>query len=124
MKMNEYRQMFRRQVKYLFYVLSLYVVGWGFTPYPKIFLSLILGASFSFYHLWSMYHKINRLGQAVINKKKVRTLGSLQRLAVSALVVLIAMRYPESFHLISVIIGLMTYYFVIMIDYLFQSLRK
>jgi ATP synthase protein I len=123
--MTEYQHMFRRQMKGMLYILSIYVLGWGFTSYPSIFLGLSLGGVFSMFLLWSMYHKINRLGQAVVDKeKKVRTLGSLQRLAVSGLAIVIAMRFPETFHLLSVVAGLMTYYFVIMIDFLLQSLRQ
>jgi ATP synthase protein I len=35
------------------------------------------------------------------------------------LAVLIALQFPEYFHLFSVVIGLMTMYVVIMIDYIF-----
>lgn len=40
-------------------------------------------------------------------------------MAAAGLAVLIALRFPEYFHFISVIIGLMTMYVVIMIDYFF-----
>lgn len=130
---NEYKQILIRQLKIILNLLAIFVVGWGFTPYPTIFLGLILGTVISTFNLWSMHSKVNRLGQVVVenamkkedeNKKRLRSLGSLQRLAAAALAVVISMRYPDLFHLISVIIGLMTYYIVIMIDFLFQSIRN
>ncbi len=130
---NEYNQIFIRQIKIILNLLAIFVIGWGFTPYQHIFLGLILGTVISTYNLWSMHRKVNRLGQTIIEnakkqphekKKKVKSLGSLNRLAAAALAVVIATRYPETFHLLSVIIGLMTYHFVIMIDFLFQSIRK
>lgn len=130
---KEYNQILMRQLKMMLNLLALFVIGWGFTPYPTIFLGLILGSVISVFNLWSMHSKVNRLGQTIVEniakkedekKKRAPSLGSLQRLAAAALAVVIAMRYPDTFHLISVVIGLMTYHFVIMIDLLFQSIRN
>ena len=44
-------------------------------------------------------------------------------MATAVFAVLIAMEYPEYFHLYSVIIGLMTAYLVIMIDYFIQQIH-
>ena len=46
--MPEFREMYNRQRKWIFYLLSIYVLGWGFTSYQTIFLGLILGTCFSF----------------------------------------------------------------------------
>ena len=54
----------------------------------------------------------------------MRSLGSLTRMAVGALAAVIALRYPEEFHMVSVVMGLMTVYLVIMIDYFIQHLRR
>lgn len=122
--MVEYQRMFQRHLKMTFFLLAFYVLGWGFTPYHTIFQGLLLGTVFNMYSLWTIYSKVNRLGQAILDKKKVRSLGSLQRLAVSGLAVLIAIRFPETFHLLSVILGLVTFHIVIMIDLFIQSLRN
>lgn len=130
---KEYKQIFIRELKIIINLVAIFVIGWGFTPYPQIFLGLILGTLISTYNLWSMHNKVNRLGQTIVEnaskrenekKKRMRSLGSLNRLAAASLAVLIALRYPETFNLIAVIIGLMTNHFVIMIDFLFQSIRK
>lgn len=124
--MPEFKLMFIRQRKYIFLLLSIYVLGWGFTSYQSIFLGLILGTALSLYNLWLMTRKVDRFGEAVAKGQSVRSLGMISRMATAVLAVMIAMKYPEKVHLVSVVFGLMTSYIVIMIDYFFQSfhLRK
>ncbi|WP_102348239.1 ATP synthase subunit I [Bacillus sp. Marseille-P3661] len=122
--MLENKGMLTRYLKIIINILVLFVLGWGFTPYTTIFNGLILGAVASTYNMWLLYRKVNKFGQAVVENRRMGSLGMLQRMASSVLAVLIAMRYPETFHLVSVIIGLMTYYIVIMIDFIIQSKRN
>ncbi|WHY00573.1 ATP synthase subunit I [Neobacillus sp. DY30] len=120
--MPEFQTMFARQRKWMFFLLSFYVLGWGFTAHQSIFLGLILGTSLSLFNLWLMARKIDKFGQAAAEGRTVRSLGSFSRMATGALAIVITMRYPEQFHLISVVIGLMTSYIVIMIDFFTQNL--
>lgn len=115
--MPEFQTMFTRQRKWMFFLLSFYVLGWGFTAQQSIFLGLILGTSLSLFNLWLMARKIDKFGQAAAEGRQIRSLGSFSRMATGALAIVITMRYPEQFHLISVVIGLMTSYIVIMIDF-------
>lgn len=119
--MPEFIEMYNRQRKWIFYLLSIYVLGWGFTSYKTIFLGLILGTIFSFMMLLLLVGRMKRFDKAVDKGKKVRSLGSLSRLATAAIAVLIALKMPQYFHIIFVTVGLMTTYIVIMIDYLFHS---
>jgi ATP synthase protein I len=120
--MPEFQTMFSRQRKWMFFLLSFYVLGWGFTSQQSIFLGLILGTSLSLFNLWLMARKIDKFGQAAAEGRTVRSLGSFSRMATGALAIVITMRYPEEFHLISVVIGLMTSYIVIMIDFFTHNL--
>jgi ATP synthase protein I len=115
--MPEFQTMFARQRKWMFFLLSFYVLGWGFTSQQSIFLGLILGTSLSLFNLWLMARKIDKFGQAAAEGRQIRSLGSFSRMGTGALAIVITMRYPEQFHLISVVIGLMTSYIVIMIDF-------
>ncbi|MBY0145250.1 ATP synthase subunit I [Neobacillus niacini] len=115
--MPEFQTMFARQRKWMFFLLSFYVLGWGFTAQQSIFLGLILGTSLSLFNLWLMARKIDKFGEAAAEGRQIRSLGSFSRMATGALAIVITMRYPEQFHLISVVIGLMTSYIVIMIDF-------
>jgi ATP synthase protein I len=120
--MLEFQTMFTRQRKWMFLLLSFYVLGWGFTSQQSVFLGLILGTSLSLFNLWLMARKIDKFGQAAAEGRTIRSLGSFSRMATGALAIVITMRYPEQFHLISVVIGLMTSYIVIMIDFFTQNL--
>jgi ATP synthase protein I len=122
--MTDLRDIYVRQRKYILYLLSFYVLGWGFTPYQTVFLGLILGTVISFYNLWVMVRKTERFGQAVAEGRSAKTIGTFTRLASAALVVLISYRYPELFHIAGAILGLMTLYIVIMIDIIIHTIRK
>ncbi|WP_449538063.1 ATP synthase subunit I [Ferdinandcohnia sp. Marseille-Q9671] len=115
---------FPRYRKYIFYLLAIYVLGWAFTVYKSIFLGLILGTIGSFYILFSLVRKNKQFSKAYEEGRRVRSLGTMPRMAVAALAVLVVIEFPEMFHLGSMVIGLMTAYFVIMIDFFFQKLHK
>ncbi|MGP4059161.1 ATP synthase subunit I [Halobacillus litoralis] len=119
--METYQHMMARQRKWMFYLLALLVLGWGITPWQPIFLGLLLGSALSFYNLWLMQRKIRKLGEASAESRSVRGIGTFTRLASGALAVVIALQFEEYFHLISVVLGLMAAYFVILIDYLFNK---
>lgn len=118
--MTEYSDAFKRYIRLIVFLLAILVLGYGFTPYHSIFLGLILGTVCGLYNMISMYRKIDRLGQAVVYGRKVKTLGSLSRMLTAGLAVLIVLRYPETFHLVSVVVGLMSVYAIIFIDSLLQ----
>ncbi|MCQ6264899.1 ATP synthase subunit I [Fictibacillus sp. WQ 8-8] len=121
--MTEYTMTYRRYIKYTLFMLSFFVLGYGVTSCKSIFLGLSFGTLFSLFNLWSMYSSIERLGQAVINQQKVRTMGSLSRLLMGGLAALIAIRFPQFFNLLSVVIGLMTVYIIMLIDSLTKTIR-
>lgn len=110
------------QRKGMLYLLSILFLGAGFTPYPRIFLGLILGTTVSFYNLWLLQRKVKSLGKAVVNDTKMSGIGTLSRIASSILAVLIALRFEAFFHVYSVVIGLATSYVVMMIDIFIRSI--
>jgi ATP synthase protein I len=122
--MPELKVMFSRQRRWMFLLLSIYVLGWGFTSYQSIFLGLIFGTSLSLFNLWFMLRKMGQFDQAVSQGKKIRSMGSFSRFATAALAVIVSMRYPEQLHLISVVVGLMTSYIVIIIDFFYFTALK
>ncbi|WP_071393286.1 ATP synthase subunit I [Bacillus tuaregi] len=118
--MLQFKTMFTRERKYIFYLLAVYVLGWGFTSYQSIFLGLILGTSLSLFNLWLLVKKIDQFGNVMEKGGKMRSLGMMSRMAAAIFAVMLAMEYPEYIHPISVVIGLMTAYIVIMIDSILQ----
>ncbi|WP_040978259.1 ATP synthase subunit I [Oceanobacillus jeddahense] len=116
--MSNYESMIIRQRKWMLYWLAILVLCAGFLPYTRIFLGLILGSSVSLYNLWLLQYKSNKLGETVAAGRKSRTgLGTFTRMAAAVLAVLIAMRFDEYFHLYAVIIGIVSSYVVMMLDY-------
>ncbi|AYA78166.1 ATP synthase subunit I [Robertmurraya korlensis] len=122
--MPEIQSIYIRQRKYIFFLLALYVLGWGFTSYQTIFLGLILGTSLSLFNLWLLARRTIKFGDAIAKGEKVRSLGMFSRMATAVLAVMITLEYPDKLHLYSVIIGLMTSYVVIMIDFFLQAFHS
>lgn len=117
---TEILEMYTRQRKYLFYLMAIFVLGWGFTSYKAVFLGLTLGTCISLFNLFILVRKMKQFGNVMKNGGKMRSLGMLSRMASAIFAVLIAMEFPEYLQLVSVVFGLMTAYLVIMIDYFFQ----
>ena len=76
--MLEFQTMFTRQRKWMFFLLSIYVLGWGFTAYQSIFLGLILGTSLSLFNLWLMARKMTSLDRQFTREKEFAHLGRFQ----------------------------------------------
>ncbi|MFD1362028.1 ATP synthase subunit I [Lentibacillus salinarum] len=121
--MSNYRSMANRQRQWMFYLLALFVLGAGFTPYQQIFLGLLLGGAVSFYNLWLLQRKIDAFAESVEKRQSATGLGTLSRMAAAVLAVLVALQFEEYFDMVSVLVGLMTSYLVIMIDF-FMSKSK
>jgi ATP synthase protein I len=100
------------------------VLGAGFTPYPRIFLGLLLGSAVSFYNLWLLQRKTKKFGQAAAEQGSILGIGTFSRLAAAALAVIIALRFEEHFHIFGVVAGLGTSYVIIMLDYLIFTMRE
>lgn len=111
----------RRYLSYAAYILALFVLGWGFTPYEDIFLGLILGTVISFINVLFLYYRVKRAADLAVGGKKVRSLGLMQRFALAGLAVFIVFQFPDVFHLVSMIIGLMIGYIIIFIDSIFAT---
>ncbi|WP_062108466.1 ATP synthase subunit I [Bacillus niameyensis] len=122
--MPELQQLFYRHCKYMLYLLSILVLGWGFTEYKTIFMGLILGTAVSLFNHWNLYRKTKRIEKVVTEGKKAYGMGTLIRMAAVILAVFVATKYPTVFHLISVIIGIVTAYVVVMIDFVIMQIFK
>ncbi|MEM5590960.1 ATP synthase subunit I [Niallia circulans] len=90
----------------------------GVHPYQSVFLGLFVGTSASVFNLTLLVRRAKVFDKAIEEEGKVYGLGTISRMATAVIVCLIAVEYPQKVHLISVVIGLMTAYIVIMADYL------
>ncbi|WLV24189.1 ATP synthase subunit I [Aciduricibacillus chroicocephali] len=122
--MSHFDTMAARQRKWMFYLLALFVLGAGFTPYHRIFLGLLLGTVFSFYNMWLLQRRVKYLGDAVERNERPKGLGTAARFASAVAAIAIAGKYVMHLDVLSVILGLLTSYIVIVADYLLFELHK
>lgn len=122
--MPELQHSIKRQRKYLIYLLAIFVIGWGFTSAQDIYAGLILGTALSLYNHWIIARRIERFSKAVEEGRKIPSLGTILRMGSAALAAMIALQNPDQFNLISTVIGLMTAYAVIMMDFVIQHIIK
>jgi len=117
-KMSEYEHMVSRQRKWMFYLLALIVLGIGFSSYTYFFNGLLLGTIVSFYNLWNLQRKIRRFGESALESNKpILGIGTFTRMLSAGLAILIAIQFKAHFHIIGVILGLISSYVIIVIDF-------
>lgn len=108
----------------MLFLLALFVLGAGFSSYTRIFNGLLLGGVVSFYNLWLMQRKIEQFGKSVSETGGARQgLGTFSRLAAVSLCTVIALKYDEFFHIIAVVIGIASSYFILGLDILLRIIK-
>ena len=114
--MSDYQVMANRQRIWMLVILIASAVSVLLTAKSTFSLGLTLGIAISFYNLWLLQRKTNLLAEAAEKEGKRIGIGTISRLAAAALGVLIAIRYE--LHIVAFVIGLMSSYVVIMLDFL------
>lgn len=105
-----------RQRKILFFLLALFVLGWGFTDFKQIFAGLILGSLFGLYNFWILVRRMKRFDRAFTEGKKVASIGTAMRFASGVAAAAVAITLPEHFDMISTVIGLMIPYVLLVVE--------
>lgn len=107
---DNYVYRIKRIVQGSLVILSISVLGWGFTLAPTWFAGIILGTSFALlstiFTAWKV-HKAGELALRFKGEKKRATLGMLSRFSMVILATVIALEYSEVFSLPGMVIGLM-----------------
>ena len=112
---------FKRQLKYILYILAIYVLGWGFTDYQTIFAGLMLGTAISTFNAWLLMKKSQQVGASAAGGKPSRSIGTASRYAAAILAAIIALKYPQFINIYSTVLGLVTANVVIVIDYIIHK---
>ncbi|WP_157796567.1 ATP synthase subunit I [Bacillus sp. FJAT-45037] len=112
-------------------LLVLFLIGYLVTPYSVSFLSFFAGLSISFLNLWTTYYLAKVVGKVADRERKHPVLpfilagfGYLVRIVLALSVVYWALINPDTFDVLLVIAGLSLIYVIIMLDMLFQFMRK
>ncbi|MBE1555704.1 ATP synthase subunit I [Sporosarcina limicola] len=114
--MESLQEIHRRQKKVLFFLLALFILGWGFTDFKQICAGLILGSLFGLYNFWILVRRMERFDRAITAGKGRASLGTAMRFASGVAAAAIAISLPEKFDLISTVIGLMIPYILLLTD--------
>ncbi|MFD2209959.1 ATP synthase subunit I [Virgibacillus halophilus] len=119
--MSQYDRMIIRERKWMLYLLAIFLLGAAFTPYVRLFLGLLLGSAVSFYNLFLLQKKTQELANAVADKQRAKGIGMISRFAAAIIAVMIALKFEAYFQLVAVLIGLMTSYPVIIIEFFINN---
>lgn len=114
--MDGLREIFTRLKRIIIFILAIFVLGWGFTPYQDIFAGLIIGTLFGIYNMWILVRRMDKFDRAVAEGSKVRSLGTALRFASGVAAVAIAVLFAEHIHLVSTVIGLMIPYILLLAE--------
>lgn len=114
--MANYEQMVARQRKWLLYGIVLALILTFVLPYKAFMNGLLLGMAVSFYNLLLLQRKTRFLGESAARSGKQIGMGTISRLAMTALGAVIALHYD--YDIVAYILGLMLVYPIIMIDFL------
>lgn len=122
--MEEFVRMEVRQRKWMLYLLAIFIFCAAITPYDRFFLGLTVGHVVSYYGLRLLHNRAKAFSQAIIEEKRVTGLGTFLRLIGAGLAVWLAMKYEHKLHIIGVVLGLTTSYFVIILDFTIRSIHQ
>lgn len=113
-----------RQRRASFYLLALFVLGWGFTEWKTVFAGLIIGTLFGLYNFWILVRRHERFDRSMTETKKHVSLGTGLRFASGIAAVAIATAVPEKFDLISTVIGFAIPYVLLLGDRIIYHVRQ
>lgn len=119
--MQDLQLLMKFQLKYLLYLLALFVLGWGFTSYKSLFAGLILGTVVGLFNMWLLGRQSMKVTQAAVDGKKARSLGSLSRYASAILATMIALQFPNEISIVGLVLGLVTTTVVVIIVFIIQK---
>lgn len=122
--MLDLHHVFTKQKKALFYMLAICALGWGFTPYSSIFAGVAVGLCFGTYNFWILVRRMKKFDRAMSEGKKAVSLGSALRFGSGVAVAVVVLTWPQHFHLISAVIGLMIPYVFLFVEAFVNSVKE
>ncbi|KXH83980.1 ATP synthase subunit I [Sporosarcina sp. HYO08] len=122
--MQTLQEVHNRQRKALFFLLALFVIGWGFTNFQTVFAGLILGSLFGLYNFWILVRRMERFDQKVTEGKRGVSLGTGMRFASGVAAAAIAIGLPKYFDLNSTVVGVMVPYILLLADRIIFHAKK
>ncbi len=121
--MQTLQEIYKKQKKVLFFLLALFVLGWGFTDFKTVFAGLILGSLFGLYNFWILVRKMEKADQKFAEGKQSLSLGTALRFASGVAAAAIATAMPEHFDLIGTVIGFAIPYILLLVERIIYHAR-
>lgn len=114
--MSDYKKMAVRQRRWMYIIIALTLVGVMLSSDKTFMYGLLLGTGISYFNLWLLQNKTSILAESDQTEGFKKGFGTISRMAASVFGVIMAVRYDLS--IAGYLIGMMTLYPVIMLDYL------
>ncbi|MED1299642.1 ATP synthase subunit I [[Bacillus thuringiensis] serovar konkukian] len=104
---------FRIQMYCLFLI---FFIGWASTPFSRHFLGLGIGLLISKYCIWILGRRIEQLGENIIQRRKIASLGTLNRFAITILGTMLMYKMDYDMIIWTFVVGIMVGYLLIVIN--------
>ncbi|WOV88000.1 ATP synthase subunit I [Sporosarcina oncorhynchi] len=121
--METLQEIFNKQRKALFFLATLFILGWIFTDWKTIFAGLLLGSFFGLYNFWILVRKMGKVEQKFSEGKHSLSLGTALRFASGVAAAAIATTMPEYFDLIGTVIGFAIPYILLLVERIIYHAR-
>ncbi|QKS72754.1 ATP synthase subunit I [Paenalkalicoccus suaedae] len=118
--MNDYKRIAKRYVTYTLIIIAVLVVIAVMTSMSRFFFGVALGASFSLLNLITTYFQVKRISQMQADRKYRFSIGTVGRLMIVVVALVLAQQFPNVFDLTGVIVGLAVTYVILLIDPILQ----
>ncbi|AOV08832.1 ATP synthase subunit I [Sporosarcina ureilytica] len=122
--MQNLQEIHSRQRRATYFILALFVLGWGFTEWNTVFAGLILGTLFGLYNFWILVRKSKQFERAFVEGKRRISIGSALRFASGIAAAAIATAMPEQFDLIGTVIGFAIPYALLVVERIIYHVRQ
>lgn len=103
--METLQEIHQKQRKATLVVLAIFALCWAFTEWKTVFAGLIVGTAFGLYNFWILVRRYENYERMLSEGKKRVSLGTGLRFASGIAAAALAITMPETFNLISTVIG-------------------
>ncbi|MCR6098557.1 ATP synthase subunit I [Salipaludibacillus agaradhaerens] len=117
--MNELESLLKRYTIYSVIIIGSLILGTLFISDATFLAGMAVGAICSLLNLYSTYFQVKRLTSSVMDSKVRFSFGTIGRIIVVLLALLIAEEFPQYLDLTGVVIGLAFKYCILLIDPIF-----
>lgn len=122
--MVEFDHMVSNQRKWMLCLLGFFILGFILTPYRNAFLGLFFGGVISLINLFLLHAQGKKFAKAVIGEGNFMMIGPFLRLLIVCATLFLAYKFANTVLFWSMVIGLVTSYFVMIGDVFMRSLLE